>query len=109
MNKIRMVKPMPIAKPPNYKNGSAKVNGFDSVHAFMEACNANDFIVHSFPHNRGDEHYVVVTVEAKTSLPVISWHVLDEYETKEIVSGISLDRDHFDLYSDIDRALRKVS
>ena len=109
MNKIRMVKPMPIAKPPNYKKGPASINGFDSVHAFMEACNANGFVVHSFPYNRADVRYVIVTVEAKSSLPVVSWHVLDEYETKEIASGISLERDHFDLYSDIDRALRKAS
>lgn len=109
MNKIRMVKPMPIAKPPNHKNGSAGINGFSSVHAFMEACNANGFVVHSFPYNRADVRYVIVTVEAKSSLPVVSWHVLDEYETKEIASGISLDHDHFDLYSDIDRELKKVS
>ena len=109
MNKVRTVKQMIIAKPPNHQIGLAGINGFSSVHAFMEACNANGFVVHSFPYNRADVRYVIVTVESKSSLPVVSWHVLDEYETKEIASGISLDRDHFDLYSDIDRELRKVS
>lgn len=107
--RMRKVKQMPIVKPPNYSKGSAIINGFDSVHAFMEACNANGFIAHSFPYNHGDEHYIVISVEAKTNLPVISWHVLDEYETTEITSGISLKHEHFDLYSDIERELRKVS
>ena len=109
MNTIRKVKPMAIAKPPTTTKGKVKLNGFDSVHSFMDACQQNGYSIHSFPYDRGDERYVIVTVQAKINMPVISWHVLDEYETTEIASGISLEREHFDLYSDIDRELRKIS
>lgn len=102
--------PMPCARPlSNQSNKSMKLNGFDSVKQFMEACEANGFKTKKFPYQFNGKPFVVITVQSLTNLPVVSWHLLNGDETTEITSGLCLEKDHFDIYEQITKELQKVS